>query len=337
MDYLTNRYINLISNRLRNFRRKGERVWNFSCPFCGDSKTNRKKARGYLYEKNNVIWFTCHNCNEAIGSFDNFLKQFAASAYDDYIREKYQKREEKSEIVFPSSKFVSYDLNALKELRNINELDTSDAVRYYVNSRKIPEKYFDKLFDCPFFKSFTNSLLPKKFNQKSLFHEERRLLIPFFDENKKFFAYAGRSIEKEAYLRYINIVLDETKPKIFGLDRWNKTKPSVVVEGPIDSLFLDNCIASAGGDLTSVLKGMDKEQFTIVYDNEPFSFTTKNKIKKAIDHGFRVCIWPDHVIQKDVNNMILKGYSSTEISNIIKENTFNGLQASLRLAYWSKK
>ena len=34
--------------------------------------------------------------------------------------------------------------------------------------------------------------------------------------------------------------------KIFGLNRIDKSKPIYVVEGPIDSLFLDNCVAVAG-------------------------------------------------------------------------------------------
>ena len=47
-------------------------------------------------------------------------------------------------------------------------------------------------------------------------------------------------------MRYITIMLDEDSPKVFGLDRVNETEPIYIVEGPFDSLFLDNSIAMAG-------------------------------------------------------------------------------------------
>ena len=43
-------------------------------------------------------------------------------------------------------------------------------------------------------------------------------------------------------------MLDEDEPKIFGLDEMNKKLPVYVVEGPLDSTFIDNSIALCGSD-----------------------------------------------------------------------------------------
>lgn len=56
------KYINLVSPMLESFKWKTETLANCRCPICGDSKTNRTKARGYFYSKNNDMFYRCHNC-----------------------------------------------------------------------------------------------------------------------------------------------------------------------------------------------------------------------------------------------------------------------------------
>ena len=339
MNYLQDKYISFVGSRLRNFHKKSSVLYNFSCPICNDSQKNKHKARAYLFERNGDVWFVCHNCNAPIGNFDNFLKKFDSYLYSEYVGEKYSTKEKVVEQKFEAFTFAqkTYDVSLLSGLVSVANLDDIDPVKVYVRSRRIPEQHFDKLFDCYKFKSFTNNLLPGKFSEKSLKYEERRLLIPFFDEDKKMFAYAGRSLDPKSDLRYINIVLDESKPKIFGIDRWNKKEYTYVVEGPIDSLFLPNCVATAGGILINSFRDCDKESIVIVYDNEPFSIETKHKIQKAIDEGFQVCIWPENLQFKDINAMILGGMSIEKIVQTIKDNTFSGLAANLKLVYWNRK
>lgn len=336
MDYIHLIYINRITPGLRNCRNNNDK-WVFSCPICGDSKKDRRKARAEIYEKDNKTWFYCHN--ECGGmSFDNFLKRYDEALYDEYVTERYRKKEPEYTPKAPIKLLKeAKNISILDELKSIKALDFFDPVRQYVLSRKIPEKFHSDLYASPKFKQFTNKQLPGKFDKKSLFYDEQRLLIPFFDVNRNVIAFAGRSLAKDAYLRYINIVLDEAKPKIYGLDRWGQNKRTYVLEGPIDSLFLNNAISSAGGNLISVLRSYDRDQFVICFDNEPMSPSTKHKMKNAIDAGFQVCIWPRSIEEKDINKMILSGLTSEKIENIINENTFKGLTALAALASWSKK
>ena len=60
------------------------------------------------------------------------------------------------------------------------------------------------------------------------------------------------------------------------------------------------------------------------------------KLSKKIDEGFSVCIWQNFLKYKDINDMILSGMSKVEILNIINVNTFQDLNAKLKLVEWSK-
>ena len=55
------KYISLLSNTLTLFKNKGNNLYNFRCPVCGDSKKDKLKARGYLVHKDGTHFFKCHN------------------------------------------------------------------------------------------------------------------------------------------------------------------------------------------------------------------------------------------------------------------------------------
>ncbi len=173
----------------------------------------------------------------------------------------------------------------------------------------------------------------------SLSGDHPRLMIPFRNEKGEIFAYQGRAFGKELP-KYITIKLDEDADKIYGLDRADKDKQIYVVEGPIDSMFLDNCIAVAGADFSKPLsidgRLMLNGELTIIFDNEPRNKEICKQIEKTISQGRNVVIWPDSMKHKDINDMILAGYSKKDIQQIITDNTFQTAAASLRFAEWRK-
>jgi hypothetical protein len=133
-------------------------------------------------------------------------------------------------------------------------------------------------------------------------------------------------------------MLNDEMPKMYGLDTFDTTKHGFVLEGPIDSMFLPNAIASAGGKITSDLNTVstDKSLFTIVYDNEPRNVETVIKMEKAIQAGYPTCIWPESMAEKDISLMVLSGTSPEKLVDIIDENTYIGLEATLKLSSWRK-
>jgi hypothetical protein len=225
----------------------------------------------------------------------------------------------------------------LKDLRKVSQLKPEHPVKQYISNRLIPAEAHHKLFLVRNFKAWVNTMLPEKFDEESVKNDEPRLIIPFLDEEKNLFGFQGRSF-KNTGVRYITIILNDDKPKIFGLDTMDPSKDIYVVEGPIDSLFLPNGIASAGGDLITPLQLLDvqKEKFVVVYDNEPRNKHTVKHIEKAIDSGYRVCIWPTALEQKDINDMVLAGYTKEHVKDIIDERTYSGPTAKLHFALWRK-
>ena len=147
------------------------------------------------------------------------------------------------------------------------------------------------------------------------------------------FAFQGRAFGNEQP-KYITIVLDSQKEKIYGLNRVDWKKTVYVVEGPIDSLFLDNCIATAQSDLR--LKNR-KDNIVLVPDNEPRNEQIVKQIEKFINNNYSVVLWPESVKEKDINEMILSGKTKSDIKNLIEQNTFKGISAKLKFTNWRKR
>ena len=90
--YVEQKYLNIISSQLQRFRKTNDFVWNFRCPYCGDSQKNKSKARGFVFRKESNLIYKCHNCGKG-ASFQNFLKHVDTKIYDDYIFERYKKND----------------------------------------------------------------------------------------------------------------------------------------------------------------------------------------------------------------------------------------------------
>lgn len=343
MNWLEAKYIGLVSNRLRNYKRKSGTLYCFSCPFCGDSETDKKKARGYVYTKKGVTMFHCHNCNLTY-NFPTFLKNLDFSLYSDFNverlkgekREKPIEQQELEEFVDKMRTPVFLQSGPLKGLKKVSQLPASHPCKIFVANRLIPNPFHAKMFFVPKFFSWANEIIPNKFSEESLLYDEGRLLIPFFNKEKEMHAFQGRSLDSSSKSRYITIVNNESIPKVYGLDEVDFNKKFYVFEGPIDSMFVPNSIATAGGDLVSTAKDMPKKNMVVVYDNEPRSVETKKKLDKAIINGYNVCIWPSNLVHKDVNDMVLAGLSPEFVRYIIDTNTYSDLRAKLALNSWSK-
>ena len=329
MTYIDSKYLNIISPQLSKFKKKGDFLWNFRCPYCGDSQKSRTKARGFVYRKKNDLFYKCHNCGVGT-TLGKLLQHIDSKTYDDYILERYRSGV-KTNNPEPEFKFdapVFRKKGILKNLKSISDLSTDHPARKIIESRKLPLEFLSDLYLCESFYKFTNKLIPNKFpSLEDLDHP--RLLIPFRDKEGEIFAYQGRAFGKEIP-KYLTIKLEE-KDKIFGLDRVDKKKHVYIVEGPLDSLFLDNCIAVAGSDIPYM-----NFDFTVILDNEPRNRELVKQLDKNIEKGYSVCIWPESMNHKDINDMILAGYSKEQIQGIINDNTFSGITAKLRFSEWKK-
>ena len=328
--YIDLNYISKIQPRLQQFKKKRDYLFNFRCPVCGDSKKSKTKARAYLYRVKNDMFFKCHNCS-ASHNLANFIKIVDRSLYDQYIFERYKG----SKPVSEESLFDKFKTNIKEKLKStplqglttFKDLDNEHPAKKYLLKRKIPEQYFDKLYYSKQFQTFVNKLRPGTFGKETEKYEHPRLIIPFYDVDGEVFALQGRSFGKEQP-KYITIKLKENKQKIFGLERLNTQRTIYVVEGPLDSLFVDNCIAAAGAD---IYLPTEQKDVVFIFDNEPRNKQIISRMYDMIDKNYKIVIWPQGTKEKDINEMIINGKTKSQIDNIITDNTYSGLSALTQL------
>ena len=329
-SYIDLKFITNLSGRLQQFKKKTDYLYNFRCPHCGDSKKSKTKARAYFYRVKNDMFFKCHNCGQG-QNLANFIKFIDPQMYSEYLLERYKK----GAPATPKPKFdfkpAFEETNIVSDLKTIKQLDDEHPARKYVINRKIPVEFFDKLYFCDKFGQLVNKVKPNTFKTKQ---DHPRLIIPFYDTTGKLFAFQGRAFGKEQP-KYLTVKLDENKQKVFGLERVNFQRQVYIVEGPIDSLFITNCLAAAGADL--VLKNkIPNEKITYIFDNEPRNKEIIKRMYEVIENDYNIVIWPSEIQSKDVNDMIMSGLTKLEISDIISKNTYSKLSALTKLNDYKK-
>jgi hypothetical protein len=327
------KYLNVVGHKLPLFKKKKADLWNCRCIICGDSRTNKNKARGYFYRQKNDLYYKCHNCL-ASQHFGTFLKNLDTHTYQQYVFERYSKGENgpkahtnAEEFVYQYEK-VEFKAKPLDKVAiRLSALpDDNEAVQYCKN-RGIPVDKMNELYYIPQVKDIVK-IAPE---YTSIQTEEPRLLIPFYNEHNELTGVTMRGMRGES-LRYIMIKLQEDAPLIFGMNSINRTQTIYVVEGPIDSLFLPNAIACAGTSFNK-LESLDlpKDKVVVVFDNQPRNKEVCRLVEKYIKLDYKVCIWPCSVTEKDINEMDRSG---NKVEQLIRENTYQGLMAQLKFTEW---
>jgi len=338
MNYIDTKYISLISPRLRNFTKKGDYLWNFSCPFCGDSQKNQRKARGFIYRTKNDLFYKCHNCSHGT-NLSKLIEHVDIPLHKEYVLERYKEgltssgqgdRTPGAGIKTPKFDFKKPVFKKSLGLESFAQLDEKHPAVKFLLKRNLPRDAWNDIYFCPKFFEFSNTLIENKF--PSLEGDHPRMIIPFRNRDGEIFAYQGRAFGKEKQ-KYITIVLDKNHPKVFGYDRVDTSRTFYVVEGPFDSLFIENCIAVAQSDLRVP---QYKDKAVLVPDNEPRNRQVCKQIEQCIIEGYNVVLWPKGTEEKDINDMILSGKSSAEIMGIIHSNTHKGLQAQTVFNSWKR-
>ena len=334
--YVDVKYLNMASSRFELFKRKGEYLFNVRCPICGDSQKNKRKMRGYLFKKNNDLLYKCHNCQWS-GSFGKLLKEIDTILYKQYVLERFADGETGRgkghskpqkvmdfKPVFKKKTLIDHLMDKLSILPRDHE-----AVEYALG-RGLPKESLSRLY---YVDNVQNVVGLNEKYKESIKTTEPRLAIPFMDASGRLTAVSLRGMRGEA-LRYILVKVNEDAPTVYGLDTVDKNKPVIVVEAPLDSLFIPNSIACAGTSFNKIDElGLIKEQTTIVFDNQPRNKEVCNLLDKYINLGYNVVIWPNNVSGKDINEMENEGIDSYKL---IQENTFSGLSAKAKYSLWRK-
>ena len=345
MLWVDKKYLRLISSRFRNSKWKNEDLLNHACPYCGDSEKNAHKARGYHFVYKETFFYKCHNCGES-KSFAKFLKDQDTTLWKQYAVEKFYKKSptitpvpEPEKVKLSGKNLFQIEIrpyresDILKSVGCVNVLDPkAQRARDYLNIRLVPKHRWDELYYIENCQSLSH--LDYKYKDR-VFGNDPRLILPFYTRQGKLIGVSGRALNNNK-LRYLTLKFDENESLIYGLRTVDYNKRVYVTEGPIDSLFLPNAIAVAGSEFSKLKTIVPTEQAVVVFDNEPRNPEIVKKLSKIIEDGFTVCIWPRVMLDKDINDMVLSGWSPNIVVDTIDKNKFSGLKAKMALSDWSK-
>jgi hypothetical protein len=106
-------------------------------------------------------------------------------------------------------------------------------------------------------------------------------------------------------------------------------------------LFLSNCVASGDANLSicaeQLIKlGVPKENIILCPDREPRNREIVKLINRFMEENYRVCLMPDSMEGKDINEHVINGFSSEQLEQIILKNTLSGLRLHMELSRWKK-
>lgn len=342
----------LNSNFTNNYRKKIDTYpdrWNFCCPICGDSVRDNRKKRGNLYL--NSMSYHCYNCGCHYG-INSFLRQFneELSNQDKEVIHEIQQNSKKFERRHSGTKSTSIIYKLLEQLaipKNIffkaNNLVSpykNKFVSEYLTSRKIDIrkwKYFA-------YKENTKELFILNINQNDriIGYQIRQL-----DEKSIKPRYLTRSLSRtynEIFGRSLEHIVEKLLDKIENSQKFIDEEDGIenivahidklsglfnimnidimnqltIMEGPIDSLMIENSVALQGATkMNDYFDGVDNVRY--LFDND--NVGRKQSIDKIKNHK-QVFLWDLYLNEikctdkiKDLNDLSKKDILKLDVIN----------------------
>jgi len=295
------------------------------CIYCG---TSELKGKIWLSNKGRLVyncWRETCPAHKAILA-KKWLKKANSELYSEYVKaiknqdnsemlaklkenaKKYKLEREKIEERLNLAK-KDKDNESIKYFYRITKnTDLSEKAKKYCISRHIPEKIYSHFFVAEYGKYYD------------------RVIIPFYHKDGKIGCFQGRALDgnKIKYLTRIG------HTELYNYDFLDRMKPVMVLEGPINSMFVENGTATCGvgssEDLNKQLENLDCRYIT---DNDEAGFT---KARELVKSGKYVFIWKKYKIEHnlpnyidDINDLYLyenreKPYTYTELTPYFTKN-----------------
>ena len=238
--------------------------WRESCPASKSILASRwlKKANIGIYQEYRKALFEEDNI-ELLET----LKKNAEKAKKDraILEEKVLKARE--ELEKEDIKYF-YSINSNTEL-------AKKAVEY-CKHRSIPKEVYSKFFVADYGKYYN------------------RMIIPFYHKDGKIGCFQGRALY-DTPIRYLTRI---GHTELYNFDFLDKTKPIIVLEGPIDSIFIDNATATCGAGSSAKLEDIIRDlDIKYLLDND---IAGVKKSKENLKESKYVFNWPKFLLEKEL-------------------------------------
>lgn len=262
-----------------NHRGSGRTI-KVDCPFC------KGKLKGTLWrgDEKDIWWYSCWraSCTYSKGAIaTNWLKEVSPIGYQNYLnrckdlfKELNSPHKDPDHVELIKSKIQENikmrlaarakreaeeakkkQMNELTQVDNFLPMETGSGPLYqsaveFCKKRKIPEEIWRKFYYVE--------------NGKY----RNRIVIPFYRRNGSISFFQARSLDPNSEIKYLSSL---KKKEIYNMDFVDKSKPIIVLEGPIDSMFVENSIATVGisssKEINSML-GNSSLKVYYLYDND---------------------------------------------------------------------
>lgn len=337
--------------------------YNFRCPVCGDTSDNPNDRNAWILTGGGY-WYHCFKgrCGTS-QSLLSYLKVNEPAIHSNLIFNGFVKKEapKKRKVstgiqkkVAPSGQYC-FDSGELLSILDGHPTCT-EALRQ-VRARRIPEKFYSKWFVSIKDERF---LIPNggKGNKYS-----NRIIIPYYKLGGTWKYFQGRSLLKNCKMRYLSAP-NSIEKDFFRIDWLDTKKPFYLLEGPLDSTFIDNSVAFSGtGGLKRLLSEYPeitkyKQNAVFIWDNtsigidgEAVDEAGRKMLEMTASQGFSYFDW-DAVESKngekikDINDLVLHGKNvplnqdgtidSSYLTNRIKKPKF-GIEVQLEFDKLTKQ
>ena len=314
---------------------KYNKSYNGCCPICKEGGSWGKKKRFYYIPDKELAY--CHNCGYSKKAL-TFITEVTNKSLHEIINEVKEfdieilPIEEPKEVKKVIDKSLPEDCINLSDISQIEYYKDNTVVKTAL--QLIKDRKLNKGINKP--KTFYISL-------KDVVHKNR-LILPFYDENDDIIFYQSRGLTKKDLFerpKYLSKVGAERS--LYGMQNINSNLDNVFIfEGPIDSYFVENGLATCGITERSdkMFTSLQKEQINklnlyekiYVLDNQ---YCDKAALSKSIilaDNNEKVFIWPKELKRfKDFNDICVAGNKDKIKPEFILKNTHSGLKAKLLL------
>lgn len=334
-QWLEEKYIALAGQQLGYFHRQSRTTYGFRCPFCGDSQKRQNKTRGYFFLYKGQYFYKCHNCNVSM-SLRSFLRQRAPELFREYQLDVLRQERPAVSLPVASSEATMFGFGKSKThitLPTIASLPNDHIAVQYCRGRGLPE---DALAHLYFTNEWTAWIKEMKWSYALPEDHAPRLILPWFNRHHELLGAQARRIDATgSAARYVTLKHESCEDKIYGWDRLDLYKRIYVVEGPLDSWFLSNAVASMDSDLLRLHeKYFSNHTAVYVWDNEPRNAAVTANLHRAIKYGLSVVVWPSSLKEKDLNEMAQAGHA---VPQLVEQHTYRGLRAELEFRRWRHK
>tara|TARA_R110001606_G_scaffold14319_2_gene60679 strand:+ start:19224 stop:20249 length:1026 start_codon:yes stop_codon:yes gene_type:complete len=301
MEFITDnttlwRYCEFASNQVEGAVNTGS-VIKMKCNVCGDGDSGKK--RGHLiYDKSrNIIYYKCFNygdcdaAEKAWGAsrwlksyFPVFYKQYVTELLQTHGKSKKQKEKpiEKAKVKLTEEEklLLAEEQSNAKDFKPILKAGSSLSAKAIgvCMDRQLPGNIWKKFFVC-------NEGLYKG-----------RMIIPFYDNTGGIYYYQARDLVGRIP-KYLNRKLgrDDAIYNWFSIDN---TKPVMVTEGPIDSMFLENAVATMGLSFTNKVQAkLDSINSYYLLDNDLAGYKKSIELIKERKYVF---LWKKFLKEKRI-------------------------------------